>query len=98
MSPDPKTAKLDSRPLETNETDPNQVTGRPTQSNGIREATLTTDPADPTRKVHPDSVPLAGAPQPSRRDQVMPTAEPVAPPMDETSESDLTVSEAKGSN
>jgi len=81
MPPPPKTPKL-----ESNETDPNQITGRPTQSNGIREAALQKDPADPTRKVHPDSVPLAGPPQPSRRDQVMPTAEPVEPNIDPASD------------
>ncbi len=63
--------------IESNETDPSQITGRPTQSNGIRQAAMEKNPADPTRRVHPDSVPLSGAPQPSRRDMVMPTAEPV---------------------
>ena len=69
-------------PLESNETDPNQITGRPTQSNGIRQAAMETNPADPTRKVHPDSVPLAGAAQPSRGDSVMPAAEPLQPEID----------------
>ncbi len=68
--------------LESNETDPNQITGRPTQSNGIRQAAMETNPADPARKVHPDSVPLAGPPQPSRGDTVMPTAEPAHPEID----------------
>lgn len=55
----------------------------PTQSLGIREAQAAKHPVDPTRKVHADSVPLSGAPQPSRRDQVMPSAEPVVPEIDD---------------
>ena len=73
------------RKLETNETSSQQIRDRPTQAQGIRQAQEETDPADPTRKVHPDSVPLRGAPQPSRRDQVMPDAEPVEPPLDKQS-------------
>jgi hypothetical protein len=71
--------------LEANETDPNQITGRPTQSNGIRQAAMEKNPADSTRKVHPDSVPLAGPPQPSRGDTVMPKAEPTHPEIDHDS-------------
>jgi hypothetical protein len=59
------------------------VAGPPTQSLGIREAQADPNPDDPTRKVHSDSVPLAGAVQPSRRDLVMPTAEPVVPDIDD---------------
>ena len=67
----------------------------PTQALGIREAEADEHPADPTRKVHPDSVPLAGPVQPSRRDQVMPTAEPVVPKIDARSEDERTVHDAK---
>ncbi len=62
--------------------DADKIAGPPTQSLGIREAQAGGTSADPTRQVHPDSVPLSGAPQPSRRDQVMPTAEPVVPEID----------------
>jgi hypothetical protein len=59
--------------------DPAKVVGPPTQSQGIREAQAEKHPSDPTKKVHADSVPLAGAVQPSRFDAVMPSAEPVQP-------------------
>jgi hypothetical protein len=68
--------------------------GPPTQSLGIREAHAVGDSADPTRRVHPDSVPLSGAPQPSRRDQVMPTAEPVVPEIDAMSKDERSAAAA----
>jgi hypothetical protein len=53
------------------------ATPTPTQSLGIREAKADQAPADPTRVVHPESVPLEGAMQASRYDQVVPKAEPI---------------------
>ncbi len=43
--------------------DAGKTTTKPTQSLGIREAQTEKNRSDPTRRVHPDGVPLEGAPQ-----------------------------------